>query len=766
MERLKRARIVQVLAVYLGASWVILQIADVLTEALSLPDWVLPVSVLLLLIGLVIILATAWVQSLASTTAKEEAGEIPTDWEIAPAAALASLKSGKLPHLTWGRAILGGVVALSLLFGGTGLYVGFTGGGGLLGPEEAGADIAATGIAVVPFSISGGQDLELWREGMVDLLSTNLDGMGGFRTIDSRTVLARWSERVADDVAPDLRTALEVAAETGARYGLVGALVGNPAGIRLSAELYDLSTGDKVVQVSEDGSAEEVLELTSALSVALTRELLGATGQGTVQDVRLGALTTTSLPALRTYLEAEATFRAGDFAGAVAGYENAVELDSLFALAWFRLSMAYGWLDDIGSEAGAHAGEQAVALMDRLPGRDRVLVQAAEAARLGDADFYGEIRDAVRLYPDDPDIWFELGEYIYHTGVEVGVASLDEAMEAFDRAVELDPGFGPYGVHPLELTIAAGNRADAEARLARYREGSEDSRNILEAELALPLLLGDEAEQAQAIERSLGVDMGILNRIRVAYTNRTDFYDRLRELQWANRNRAGADHQWMLYSLFAEGALTRGDRLLDSLNLAVSTKGLAMGWTLGLWSTAGTLPHAGLARPSTCEEPRVDANCQLFVGWGLARSGGIAAAEESVRILRREEANGSAIAGRSANVVEGTLHMMAGRVADARSLLGPEARGTSNAASLGRISLGELEASQGNFTEAIGHLEGNLYDYTRFQATRRLAQIHEGRGDTEQARAYYRSYLTITRSGDQDLPEIVEAREALARLGG
>ena len=46
LERLKRARIVQVLAVYLGASWVVLQIADVLTEALSLPDWVLPVCVL------------------------------------------------------------------------------------------------------------------------------------------------------------------------------------------------------------------------------------------------------------------------------------------------------------------------------------------------------------------------------------------------------------------------------------------------------------------------------------------------------------------------------------------------------------------------------------------------------------------------------------------------------------------------------------------------------------------------------------------------
>jgi hypothetical protein len=121
--RLKGARIVQVLLVYLGALWGILQIADVLSEALSLPEWVRPVALLLLLIGLVIILATAWVQSLPSTTAAEQAGEIPTDWEIAPSDVVASVRSGKLPHLTWGRAVLGGVVALSLLFGGAGVYV-------------------------------------------------------------------------------------------------------------------------------------------------------------------------------------------------------------------------------------------------------------------------------------------------------------------------------------------------------------------------------------------------------------------------------------------------------------------------------------------------------------------------------------------------------------------------------------------------------------------------------------------------------------------
>ena len=48
LSRLKKARIVQVLVVYFGASWVVLQIAEILQEAFALPSWVLPFTILLL----------------------------------------------------------------------------------------------------------------------------------------------------------------------------------------------------------------------------------------------------------------------------------------------------------------------------------------------------------------------------------------------------------------------------------------------------------------------------------------------------------------------------------------------------------------------------------------------------------------------------------------------------------------------------------------------------------------------------------------------
>lgn len=769
-QRLKKARIVQVLTVYVGASWVVLQIADVLQNTAGLPDWVGAFTLLFLLVGLVIILATAWIQSLASTSAAEEAGEVPTDWEIAPADVLDSLKSGKVPHLTWGRAILGGVMALSILFGGAGVYVGLTGRPGFLGPQAAGADVAAAGIAVVPFEVTGGEDLKLWREGMVDLLATNLDGMGGFRTIDSRTVLAQWRDRVPGEEMPDLRTALEAAARTGARYAVVGAMVGNPAGVRLSADIYDLSNGEKVGQVSQEGPADGVLDLTSALSVDLTRELLAETGQSMVQDVRINALTTTSLPALRAYLEGEAVFRNANFAAAVAAYERAVELDSLFALAWHRLANAYGWLDDIGSEAGGRAGERAAALLDRLPARDRILIRASEASRTGDISLFEEIREGVLLYPDDPDLWFELGEFIYHVGLSAGIATLPQAMEAFNRAVELDPGFGPYQVHPLELTIAAGDRAAADSAFERYRTSTEDVRNVTEFSLAIPLLLGDEVEVAEALQASLAVDVGTLSRVRVAYVNRQDRYDRMRELLWANRHRAGSDHQWIYYNLGAEGAVDRAARLTDSLDISVGNKALGAGWMLGMWSTARETRLRELARPASCEVPALNTQCLLFVGWGLARSGDPIGAREALGRLRARaaEAEGTVAEARTrlGDAVEGTMAAMQGNVEEARRLLVPVATADGNEGSLARISLAEVEEAQGNLSEAIDYFTGNLYDYTRPRAVLSLARIYDSRADAEQARSHYRSFLTITREGDQALPEIGDAREALARLGG
>ncbi len=51
--------------------------------------------------------------------------------------------------------------------------------------------ILGDAAAVLPFRVAG-PDSSVWREGLVDLLSINLDGVSGLRVIPPRTVLSRW----------------------------------------------------------------------------------------------------------------------------------------------------------------------------------------------------------------------------------------------------------------------------------------------------------------------------------------------------------------------------------------------------------------------------------------------------------------------------------------------------------------------------------------------------------------------------------------------
>lgn len=100
--------------------------------------------------------------------------------------------------------------------------------------EAVASDAAAPAIAVLPFSVTG-EGLDEWREGTVNLLSTNLDGAAGLRAIDSRTVLAQWDRQMGEDSDGDRETALRVAGATGARWALLGSAVAIGPRVRLAA---------------------------------------------------------------------------------------------------------------------------------------------------------------------------------------------------------------------------------------------------------------------------------------------------------------------------------------------------------------------------------------------------------------------------------------------------------------------------------------------------------------------------------------------------
>jgi tetratricopeptide (TPR) repeat protein len=759
--RFRRARVLQVLAVYLGASWLVVQISHTLVDALALPAWVTPVAIILLLVGLVVTLATAWVQSRPETTAREAAGQVPTDWQVALRDIAASLRAGRMPHPTWGRAITGGLVVLALLFGGAGAYVGLTRGFPRPGPAPRAASQVADGIAVMPFEVRG-QDLEIWREGMMDLLTSGLDGVGGFRTIDSRTVMARWQVQGAGPV--DLDATLNIARATGARFALVGSVVGLGPDVRLVAHVHDLDTGREVAAGRAQGPAGDVLRLVDELAVATMRNMLLAIGQDPPGDRSAETITTSSLPALRAYLEGEAHFRRGRFAEAVQSYERAVAEDTTFAIALVRLSDAYGWLEDMSSRRILEVGERAMAQAHRLSPRHQFFMQGWDALNRGTADGVASLREAVRKYPDDPGAWFLLAETYIHVGGAT-YATDDDIRHALQRATSLDPNFAPYFPHVAEYAVLAGDRAAAERALQRIEELTADDSDLHHFRLAIPLLLGDSAEAAEALRGATSLSPRALRVYGGAFGLKHDRLDRDAQVDAVLARVTNTDRTaFQAYYAGAMGQVQRGIDLAAGPRVEPAAR--AVFWALihELWDAR---PPDDVLTVEACDTPAFDPVCFLAAGIATARLGGRGEHDRFVDRLRSAAAaaadpvRAERLMGH-ADVIEGAAAWRAGDPGRGRDLLLPQARIVGPAGERARLELGWLEAETGRPAEALRHFRAALRSFTRASALYGAARMHEELGEPEGARGYWASLVTLTAQGD-DLPRIREARQALAR---
>jgi TolB-like protein len=456
----------QVLAIYLGGSWVVAQVVSLVATHLALPHWVTPVAILLLMIGLPIVVATAFVQDRApsaagpapeappgpagpgaGTSAAPAADGVrgPGDGGEAPAGAPVHLRL-----LTWRNAIAGGVLAFALLGVVAAGYVGVR----ALGGNGDGA-IDADAIAVLPFRVVADSSLAWLREGAVDLVGTKLTGQGGSRPVDARATLVQW-RRVAGDGDVTEAEAMQIARRLGAGRVVLGDVVAGGGRLTLNARLVATVGGRSLAHASREGSADSVMALIDRVVAEL---LVRDAGE---EPRRLETLTSTSLVAVRAYLAGQASYRRAQFGDAARHFATAVAEDSTFALAALYLSLAKGW-DGYGPdyELGRRlAWEQ----RDRLGERDRKLLLAHAHPTYPDpAPPRLQIRayeELLTVASDNAEAWYGYGDILFHQGLHAGVPDAwQRARTAFERAVAIDSSFGPALHHLIELVAHARDTA-------------------------------------------------------------------------------------------------------------------------------------------------------------------------------------------------------------------------------------------------------------------------------------------------------------------
>ncbi|MFC1531554.1 hypothetical protein ACFL5T_04855 [Gemmatimonadota bacterium] len=765
-SRFRKSRLFGVLAVYGGAAWVILQIVDILQNSLQLPQWVGAVTLLLLTVGLFVMLATAWVQSHPLTDRREAAEEIPGSWEVDLGDLKGAVTGGRLPHLTWGRAILGGALAFSLLFGFLGLWVVIQDRGKSFAPAEAN-DGASPAIAVLPFSVSG-EGLDEWREGTVNLLSTNLDGAAGLRAIDSRNVLSLWDRHVADGADAERETALQIAEATGARWALLGSAVAIGPRVRLTADVVYLESGKVLGQARAEGPPDSVLTLVDGLTVDVLRTLLGEV-DGELQPVSLAAVTTASIPALRAFLEGEAAYRVSDFVTAVEAYDRAVEADSGFALAWHQLASARGWGYTVGDERSTEAHHRAWDLRGRLPERRARLVEVSYGQSVMDTSTIERARVLTRMYPDDPEAWYLLGE-AYHHLPPVHLSTPEDRIAAFQTAVALDPSFAPYRIHLVELAFMLGDSASAHEQLEEYQRLAPDDIRAARDVVLFDLAFGDSATHDLAIAGLDTVSNELLDQILEAYLDPR--LEEAREAVWAvRRARNKAYNQIPLaFHLGTRGQLRRMWPVLAEVPLPQ----VVLAFT-GFWATLGVPVPAdivALALDLESEDPVVPFDLGPFaaadgyraiLAWSLGRPDDYEACLEALAAAKqRAVGNGDTTFVRHAEALD--LLARAHRLRDEEGIEvalplvrqayahEPELAG----------ELGEFLLEAGRPGEAVPYLR---YLYSIPWTHYLLAQAYEQEDEPALARDEYEFFVTAWADADPELQGYVEdARASLLRL--
>lgn len=444
---LKRRKVLNTAAIYAAASWLLLQVAELLLDMFEVPEWGLKIVLVVLLIGFPLVLVLSWMLRITPQGVQREL-------EPPAAAATAALPASN--------------------------------------PAPKTAPPAPHSIAVLPFTnMSEDKANEFFADGLSEELLNLLSRVPDLRVV-ARTSSFSFKGRSV--------SAAEIARELNVEHLLEGSVRTAGSRIRIAAQLVRASDSSHIWSKSFDRELGDIFAVQDEIAAAVVGELeiqlLGAPAPKAPQtDPRAYAL----------YLQGRhfsELYSSAGYEQAVAAFEAALAIDPAFAPAWALLGGLY-WgaannslIDyDEGARKARAASTKALVIdpdlaealsllgvLDILENRDvdggtlrleralalephsqRVLTRAGLVARrrgrLDEATRYAE--QAIKWDPLSPNACAALGVCYYFAG------RLDEAETMRRKVLALSPGWlsGHYYLGRILLA-----RKDVQGALALMRQ--------------------------------------------------------------------------------------------------------------------------------------------------------------------------------------------------------------------------------------------------------------------------------------------------------
>jgi tetratricopeptide (TPR) repeat protein/tRNA A-37 threonylcarbamoyl transferase component Bud32 len=668
-------------------------------------------------------------------------------------------------------------------------------------------------IVVAPFRVSADASFDYLSEGLVDLLATSLNGETGSRAVDPRASIAAWRTASRGGEADVPRSSAQaIARRLGAGQLLMGSLVGTPARLTLNAALFDAVRETVLIRISVHGSEDSLHTLVDAV----VRQLLAREAQ--VPRHQFAAVTTTSLPALRSYLAGRQSSRLGHYAQAVGRFEDALRHDSTFTLAAIHLSLAVG-AGPLTAAAGTRqrALRLAWAGRDRLGTPDRLFLEAIAGPRYPEPTPRHELLEAysraVNASPDRPEALALMGAF-HVLGILRGEPNaLQRSSEYFGRALALDSSYARPAYNRVREAAAAGDTATVQRIVRRYLSAdsasemaqllawiqaavSGDQRAILEIRARMPAMhpsaLGWIVFHALMFGRDMDGAEAALAALRLTVRSEREWENhRFREWEYLGNRGRLAELQSRLEEAARE---TEGFGPIEELGLSAERRALAQravhlvrtalfwgGDTTGIGEAIALLEDSYRRSPAATGEPFARlfvADGACFAGMGrIAEGDGTRARAAAVRLHQLLDGG--------LEVPNRTHHALCAATLDALIAVAenrPDARRQVERADSmlthappGRMIASRTQLLLARAFDALGDPEAGLRTIRRrsvnnpayFLATILAEEGHLAAraGDREGAIRAYRHYLVLRTHPDPALvPDVQRVRKELAEL--
>jgi TolB-like protein/Tfp pilus assembly protein PilF len=294
--------------------------------------------------------------------------------------------------------------------------------------------LPAKSIAVLPFeNLSRDPENAYFTEGVQEEILTRLAKIADLKVI-ARTSTQRYKS------APENLS--QIAKQLGVAHVLEGAVQNAAGKVRVSVQLINASDEAHLWAESYDRKLNDIFAVESEIAAKIA-ETLQAKLTGSEQHA-IAVRPTANPEAHQLYLKGRYFWNkrtADDLKTAISYFQQAIDKDPAFALAYAGLADAYlllsGWAVASPKESfpkARAAAAQALRLDNKLAEAHASLGQALFAYDLNLTEAEREFRRAIELNPN-----YATAHHWYAMGVLTPLGRFDDAIAESRRALEIDP---------------------------------------------------------------------------------------------------------------------------------------------------------------------------------------------------------------------------------------------------------------------------------------------------------------------------------------